>query len=84
MTDPVESLVLDMLEWIGPDRRPYVEVLEVWHTSCPRLPVWEEANSGGFINHHQEQGQEMYVSLSAQGKAHLHAKRSQGEAEELL
>jgi hypothetical protein len=37
----VDTLILDLLEWLGPDRRPYVEVLEAWRTSCPRLPVWE-------------------------------------------
>jgi hypothetical protein len=48
MTDTVENLVLDLLEWIGPNRRPYSEVLEAWRTSCPRLPVWEEANDRGY------------------------------------
>jgi hypothetical protein len=45
----VDALVLDLLEWIGPNPRPYAEVLEAWRTSCPRLPVWEDANDRGFI-----------------------------------
>ena len=45
MSDPVESLILDLLEWIGPAGRPYAEVIDAWRTSCPRLPVWEEANA---------------------------------------
>ena len=45
MSDPVDALILDLLEWIGPDSRPYPEVIGAWRTSCPRLPVWEEANS---------------------------------------
>jgi hypothetical protein len=49
MFDPVEPLILDLLEWIGPQPRPYVQVLEAWRTSCPRLPVWEEANQRGYI-----------------------------------
>jgi hypothetical protein len=57
MTDPIEPLILDLLEWIGPKRRPYAEVLEAWRTSCPRLPVWEEANSRGLIDRHHETGQ---------------------------
>ncbi len=47
--DPVEALILDLLEWIGPHPRAYTEVMDAWRTSCPRLPVWEEANERGFI-----------------------------------
>jgi hypothetical protein len=43
-SDSVDTLVLDLLEWVGPSPRPYAEVLEAWRTSCPRLPVWEDAN----------------------------------------
>ena len=49
MPDPVEALVLDLLEWIGPRARPYAEVMDAWRTSCPRLPVWEDANDHGFV-----------------------------------
>ena len=40
MSSTVDSLILDLLEWIGPNARPYAEVIEAWRTSCPRLPVW--------------------------------------------
>src|ERR1700683_1279784 len=49
MADNVNDLVLDLLEWLGSGPRPYVEVLDAWRTSCPRLPVWEEANERGFV-----------------------------------
>ena len=49
MSDPVEALIIDLLEWIGPRPRPYAEVMEAWRTSCPRLPVWEEANARGYL-----------------------------------
>ena len=52
MPDPVDTLILDLLEWIGPKARPYREVIEAWCTSCPQLPVWEEANARGFVEHH--------------------------------
>src|SRR5262249_38687005 len=45
----VENLILDLLEWLGPEPRPYPQVMEAWRTSCPKLPVWEEANDRGFI-----------------------------------
>lgn len=43
----VDTLVLDLLEWIGPAARPYVDVLDAWRTSCPNLAIWEEANNRG-------------------------------------
>ena len=49
MDDNLDSLILDLLEWLGPARRPYLEVLDAWRTSCPRLPVWEEAKDRGFL-----------------------------------
>ncbi len=56
MTDNVNDLVLDLLQWLGSGPRPYAEVLEAWRTSCPRLPVWEEANERGFIERVSEPG----------------------------
>ncbi len=47
--DTVDNLILDLLEWMGPRPRPYADVLEAWRTSCPRLPVCEEANDRSFI-----------------------------------
>ncbi|MFL5802965.1 MAG: 3-phosphoglycerate dehydrogenase [Roseiflexaceae bacterium] len=76
MSDPIEPLILDLLEWIGPHSRPYAEVLEAWRTSCPRLPVWEEANERGFIDHLHEQGQAALVALTPLGMAQLEAQRA--------
>jgi hypothetical protein len=75
MSDPVDALVIDLLEWIGPRARPTAEVLEVWRTSCPRLPVWEEANARGFIEHRHESGRAATVALSAAGRALLQQRR---------
>ena len=49
MADPLEALILDLLQWIGPNPRPYAEVVNAWRTSCPRLPEWEEANARRLI-----------------------------------
>lgn len=68
MRDPVDALVLDLLEWIGSDSRPYADVMEAWRTSCPRLPVWEEANARGFIAQQHRQGAGTFVSVSAAGR----------------
>jgi hypothetical protein len=44
MSDSVDALILDLLERVASGNRSYAEVMEAWRTSCPRLPVWEEAN----------------------------------------
>jgi hypothetical protein len=49
MPEPIESLILDFLEWLGSEPRPYAEVMDAWRTSCPRLTVWEDAIDRGFI-----------------------------------
>ena len=49
MSETVEALILDLLEWLGPTQRPYTEVMDAWRTSCPRLPVWEDATERGFV-----------------------------------
>lgn len=71
MSDTVDSLILDLLEWMGPDPRSYGEVLEAWRTSCPRLPVWEDANDRGFIARHYAPGCGALVSVSVAGTEHL-------------
>jgi hypothetical protein len=71
MSDPVDALVLDLLEWIGPRGRPYAEVIDAWRTSCPRLPVWEEANARGYIVHEHVAGAGALVSVSPSGLALL-------------
>ena len=75
MSDTVDSLVLDLLAWLGPDPRPYDEVLEAWRTSCPRLPVWEDATDRGFIVRRRAAGGGRVVSVSAAGVEHLRRNR---------
>ena len=71
MNDTLEPLILDLLDWIGPEPRPYAEVMEAWRTSCPRMPVWEEANERGFIARLHEPGQVALVCVTPSGKAFL-------------
>jgi hypothetical protein len=71
----IDPLILDLLQWLGPQGRPYTEVMDAWRTSCPRLPVWEEANERGFIEQRQESGRGACVFVSALGVSHLNACR---------
>jgi hypothetical protein len=76
MHDSVDALVLDLLEWVGPTPRPYLEVMEAWRTSCPRLPVWEDANDRGFLERHYQPGQGTFVAVSDCGLRYLQQQRS--------
>ena len=46
---PNDALTCQLLDWIGGEPRNYMETIEAWRTSCPRLTVWEDAISAGFI-----------------------------------
>jgi len=72
MDDPVvESLILDLLEWISSrTERSYQEVMDAWRTSCPRLPVWEDANDRGLVTTESADGRNV-VQLTAAGMAYL-------------
>jgi len=71
MSDPVEPLILDLLEWIGSKPRPYAEVMEAWRTSCPRLPVWEEANARGYLEQRHPAGSAAVVVVTEAGRRRL-------------
>jgi D-3-phosphoglycerate dehydrogenase len=75
MDDTVDPLIRDLLEWIGNGPRPYAEVMEAWRTSCPRLPVWEEANSRGFITRTHAAGGTAVVTVTTSGREFLAAQR---------
>jgi hypothetical protein len=45
----VEALILDLLAWVEERERTYEEVMNAWRTSCPKLPVWEDANDLGLV-----------------------------------
>jgi hypothetical protein len=52
----VEALILDLLEWIAERERTYEEVMDAWGTSCPKLPVWEDANDRGLVMWYEANG----------------------------
>jgi D-3-phosphoglycerate dehydrogenase len=71
MSDPVEPLLADMVGWIAREERPYLEVMDAWRTSCPRLPVWEEANARGLVARSRGAKGEWLVGITDQGRAFL-------------
>jgi hypothetical protein len=63
-----------MMEWLEANQRGYEKVMETWHTTCPRLPVREEANTRGLVARELVQGREV-VRLTSSGKAVLRKRR---------
>lgn len=66
----VDSLILDLLEWLAGSERTYAEVMDAWRTSCPRLPVWEDATDRGLIVTEEVNGR-LIVRVTSTGRAFL-------------
>jgi hypothetical protein len=72
--DTVENLILDLMEWVGRKDRTYRETIDAWRTSCPRLPVWEDATDRGLVETVYANGRSG-VRVTAAGFALLKEKR---------
>lgn len=70
-----EALLLDLLEWLAVKPRRYDEVMVGWRTSCPRLPVWEDAVDLGLVERRAGENGEKLVQLTPAGEARLRARR---------
>ena len=67
----IEPLVLDLVEWIEKEARPYSEVMEAWKTSCPRLTVWEDAVDHGYLVREKDDVVGQRVTVTQAGRAFL-------------
>jgi hypothetical protein len=74
MTDTVDALILDLLAWVADGEKDYAETMEAWRTSCPRLPVWEEANDRGLVTRAVADGRAI-VKLAPSGRALLEQRK---------
>ncbi|KAB2917814.1 MAG: hypothetical protein F9K29_09205 [Hyphomicrobiaceae bacterium] len=70
MPDPLDPLILDMVEWVAREPRSYSEALEVWRTSCPRLTVWEDAIDRGLVERRTGHGGAQ-MAVTARGRSFL-------------
>jgi hypothetical protein len=79
--DPSALLLLQFLAWVADRPRCYAETIAAWRTSCPRLPIWEDATEGGLVAlepaaRRSTQG-EARVVLTATGRGMLAAVRAE-------
>ncbi len=61
-------LTLDFLRWLDAEPRDYIDVMDAWRTSCPRLTVWEDALDSGLITRTHVAGEPLRVSLTPAGR----------------
>jgi DNA-binding PadR family transcriptional regulator len=74
MITAVEPLILDLLEWLAGGQKSYDDVMGAWRTSCPRLPVWEDANDRGLVTTEHATGR-LIVRITPAGRALLAMRR---------
>lgn len=68
MSETPMPLILDLVEWVAKEPRPYGEVMDAWRTSCPRLTVWEEAVDRGLVVRRYVDGTGAIVEASQRGR----------------
>jgi D-3-phosphoglycerate dehydrogenase len=49
--------------------------MEAWRTSCPKLPIWEEANDRGYVERSLLAGEGLVVGVTAKGAEELKGAR---------
>lgn len=67
MSETVDPLVLDFVEWIAREPRAYAEVVATWKTSCPRLTIWEDAAEAGYVSRESIAGFGLVIVLTEAG-----------------
>ena len=75
MGNDLDPLILDIIEWIAREPRTYVDLIDAWRTSCPRLTVWEDAVDRGLVVRARSPGGENRVVVSDIGMALLSERR---------
>lgn len=73
MSDVVDALVLDLVEWVAKEPRTYSSVMDAWRTSCPRLTVWEDAVDRDLVRTEAGGENGVYVIVSDRGRELLKA-----------
>ena len=76
MNEPASLIMLQFLAWVADRPRNYRDTMEAWHSTCPRLSVWEDAIIEGLVR--LDNGAGRAVRLTPLGKAML--RKSEAEA----
>jgi hypothetical protein len=75
----MDALMLQLVAWVSDRPRTYGEVMEAWTTTCPRMPIWEDAVSAGLVQVEGEgRMRERVVGLTPRGRKLLDGNRRMG------
>ena len=72
MTENTDALVLDLVEWVAREPRPYADVLEVWPTAAPGLTRGAAGVDRGYVAR-RPSVEGMRVTVTATGETFLRA-----------
>jgi hypothetical protein len=68
----MDALTQQLVTWLSDRPRTYGEVMEAWTTTCPKMPIWEDAVSEGLVRvAGAGKMRERVVSLTERGRALL-------------
>jgi hypothetical protein len=65
MSEPASLIMLQFLAWVADRPRSYRDTMEAWHSTCPRLSVWEDAIIEGLVRLENDAGRA--VRLTSRG-----------------
>jgi hypothetical protein len=74
MSEPASLIMLQFLAWVADRPRTYPQTMEAWHSTCPRLSVWEDAIIDGLVC--LDNGAGRAVRLTPRGRAILEQSRA--------
>ena len=82
MSEILDPLILDLVEWVAREPRAYADVMDTWRTSCPRLTVWEDAVDRGYLVRERTDGAGLNVVVTPHGRHFLaeNGRRVTGDA----
>ena len=69
MSEPASLIMIQFLAWVADRPRTYSQTMEAWHSTCPRLSVWEDAIIDRLVR--IDNDADRAVVLTAQGRAIL-------------
>jgi hypothetical protein len=64
----ITPLIVEFLEWLAAEPRAYADVMDGWRTSCPRLPIWEDAVDQGLVRRQIVSGGAAVVEVTPDGR----------------
>lgn len=79
MSESVNLLMLEFLDWISTRPRTYAEAMDAWQSHCPRQTIWEDAIIEGLIQlNRKDTIRDPEVVLTPRGLALLNESNGNG------